>query len=170
MTNAPLLHSSHTHTHTHTHTQTHTHTHTHTLTPVKNGSHVNKWSSSSRSSSTTLQHTATHCNTLQHTATHCNTLQHTVTHCNTHTYSAVIHCDTYTHSASSRSSSSVIFSGYGVATISRLLKIIGLFCKRALSYKTDDILQKRPIFRVHLLVARPHCNTLQHTATHCNTL
>jgi len=44
--------------------------------------------------SSTLQHTATHCNaqqhaathyhTLQHTATHCNTLQHTATHCNVH--------------------------------------------------------------------------------------
>ena len=29
--------------------------------------------------SSTLQHTATHCNILQHTATHCNTLQHTHT-------------------------------------------------------------------------------------------
>ena len=46
--------------------------------------------------------TATHCNTLQHTATHCNTLQHTP-------------C--------------TLSSWYGVATISRLLKIIGLFCR-----------------------------------------
>jgi len=37
----------------------------------------------------------------------------------------------------------IVGAGYGVATISRLLKIIGLFCKRA--YKRDDILQKRPI-------------------------
>ena len=43
---------------------------------------------------------------------------------------------------------------YGVATISRLLKIVGLFCKRA--YKTDDILQKRPIIlRSLLTVATP---------------
>ena len=33
--------------------------------------------------SSTLQHTATHCNTLQRTVTHCNRLQHTATHCNT---------------------------------------------------------------------------------------
>jgi len=43
---------------------------------------------------------------------------------------------------------------YGVATIIRLLKIIGLFCKRA--YKRDYILQKRPIIlRSLLIVATP---------------
>jgi len=39
---------------------------------------------------------------------------------------------------------------YGVATISRLLKIIGLFCKEP--YKRDYILQKRPIILKSLLV------------------
>jgi len=64
----------------------------------------------------TLQHTATHCNTLQHTATHCNTLQHTATHCNTLQYTATRR---------------EIYSAnrYGVATISRLLKIICLLCR-----------------------------------------
>jgi len=43
---------------------------------------------------------------------------------------------------------------YAVATIGRLLKILGLFCKRA--HKRDDILQKRPmIFRSLLIVATP---------------
>jgi len=43
---------------------------------------------------------------------------------------------------------------YGVATISRLLKIIGSFAKEP--YKTDDILQKRPIIlRSLLIVATP---------------
>jgi len=51
---------------------------------------------------------ATHCNTLQHTTPRCNTLHHTAVHCNSLRYTA-------TH--------------YGVATISRLLKIIGLFCR-----------------------------------------
>ena len=42
---------------------------------------------------------------------------------------------------------------YGVATISRLLKIIGLFCKR------DDTLQKRPIIlRSLLIVATPYAS------------
>jgi len=63
---------------------------------------------------------------------------------------------------------------YGVATISKLLKIIGLFCKRAL--------QKRPIFsketcnfkeptnRSHPIVPSVHCITENATATsreHC---
>ena len=43
---------------------------------------------------------------------------------------------------------------YGVATISRLLKMIGLFGKEP--YKRDDILQKRPIiWRSLLIVATP---------------
>jgi len=43
----------------------------------------------------------------------------------------------------------------GVDTISRLLKIMGLFCKEP--YKRDDILQKRPIILKSLLiVAAPH--------------
>jgi len=45
--------------------------------------------------------------------------------------------------------------GYGVATISRLLKIIGLFCKNP--YKRDYILQKRSIIlRRLLIVATPY--------------
>jgi len=39
---------------------------------------------------------------------------------------------------------------YGVATISRLLKIIGLFCKQP--YTRDYILQKRPIILRGLLI------------------
>jgi len=44
---------------------------------------------------------------------------------------------------------------YGVATISTLRKIIGLFCTGP--YKRDDILQKRPkILRSLLIVATPY--------------
>jgi len=39
---------------------------------------------------------------------------------------------------------------YGVATISRLLQIIGLFYKTA--YKRDDILQKRPVILRSLII------------------
>ena len=56
--------------------------------------------------------TATHCNTLQHTATHCNTLQHTATYCNI-----------------LPSIPKQAREGYGVAIVSRLQKIIGLFCR-----------------------------------------
>ena len=41
--------------------------------------------------------------------------------------------------------------GYGVATISRHLKIIGLFCAKE-PYKRDYILQKRPIILRSLLI------------------
>ena len=44
---------------------------------------------------------------------------------------------------------------YGVATMSRLLTMIGLFCKRP--YKRDYILQKKPIIlRSLLIVATPY--------------
>ena len=78
----------------------------------------------------TLQHTTTHCNTLQHTATHYNTLQHTAAHCNTLQHTALLDFMCVRER--------VLFfvwrlpTSNGVATISRLLKIIGLFCKRAL--------------------------------------
>jgi len=48
----------------------------------------------------------------------------------------------------------VYANGNGVATISRLLKIIGLFAKEP--YKRDNVLQKRPIIlRSLLIVATP---------------
>jgi len=74
---------------------------------------------------------------------------------------------------------------YGVATISRLLKIIGLFCKRALykrlyfakeTYNFKETTNRgHPIlecmYRYKLYqYAVTHCNALQHTATPCNTL
>jgi len=90
----------------------------------------------------TLQHTTTHCNTLQHTATHCNTLQHTATHCNTLQHTAT-HCNTLQHMserARAQQPQWTAFSAYvfvyinkqycyWVASISRLLTIIGLFCR-----------------------------------------
>jgi len=84
--------------------------------------------------------TATHCNILQHTATHCNTLQRTATHCITlqHTEHIVrigsSLCETIRYPESlrvliDRETVAVHrLSRYGVATISRLLKIVGLFC------------------------------------------
>jgi len=54
----------------------------------------------------------------------------------------------------------------GVATISRLLKIIGLFCKEP--YERDYILQKRPIIlRSLLIVATTYLSG--RTQTHRNT-
>jgi len=73
------------------------------------------------------QHTATHCNTLQHTATHCIWMIH------------VTHWEDYPWLATHEWVMSYIFGWvvllhtscaiYGVATIIRLLKIIGLFCR-----------------------------------------
>ena len=54
---------------------------------------------------------------------------------------------------------------YGMATISRLLKIIGLFCKYCLFRRAD--LQKRPIIsRSLLIVATPYNYIYNHTYAH----
>ena len=66
------------------------------------------------------------------------------------------------------SSSSDRDSSYGVATVSRLLKIVGLFCKRALQKRryfakeTDDFDLKEPTNRRH-----PIKGTLKEIATPC---
>ena len=100
----------------------------------------------------TLQHTAAHCstlqptatdfNTLQHTATHYNTLQHTATHC--HMGCEYMCCqrfmsslrfavsftkEPYKYRSLVRKSLKSQVGAYGVAMISRLLKMIGLFCR-----------------------------------------
>jgi len=66
---------------------------------------------------------------------------HTHTHTQAHTYTHITY--SYTH----------IRYRYGVATISRLLKIIGLFCKRALlkrRYSAKEIYDfKKPTNRSH---------------------
>jgi len=91
----------------------------------------------------TLQHSATCRNTLyrghlhlspqlQHSATLCNTLQHAATHyiediyISPHSY---LHYNIVQHSATHFRE---VHDFFGVATISRLLKIIRLFCRRAL--------------------------------------
>ena len=93
-----------THTLTHSYTHTLTHSHTHTLTH----SHT---------------HTLTH--SLTHTLSHSLTLSHANAH--THTHSLSLSLNTHTHTQVADKC-----GNYGVTASSRLLKIIGLFCKRAL--------------------------------------
>ena len=69
-------------------------------------------------------------------------------------------------------------SSYGMASVSRIDKIIGLFCKRALlkrrysAKETYNFID--PTDRCHPIVSSwgvpTHCNVLQRTATCCNTL
>ena len=106
----------------------------------------------------TLQHTATRCITVQHTATHCTLryrkLQYTLHELNQRQLSAVCphtadilktycrhaesaHCKALPHTATHCHTLQIYcmrcsMSTYGVVTIRRLLKIIGLFCKKAL--------------------------------------
>jgi len=94
-----------------------------------------------------LQHIAAHCNTLQLTAPPCTALQHTETQCSG--------CCAWNN-------------WYGVASISRLLKMLGLFCKRAQlkrRYSAKETYNcKEPT--KHSLPITALYNTLQHNVIH----
>ena len=103
----------------------------------------------------TLQHTATHCNTLQHTATHCNTQERwemedvlaklsRVTHCNIPQRSAS-KCNTLQH----------------IAKRCNIMQHIATPCNTQERRELGDVVAK--LSRVTL------DNTLQNTATNCNT-
>ena len=103
-------------------TQTRTHTHTHTQTRARARTHTH-------TRTHTLTHTHTHLNAQTHTHTHAHAHTHAHTHTPAHTHTRIhirIHLYTYTHTYK------YAYRLYGVATISRLLKMICLFCKRAL--------------------------------------
>ena len=106
---------------------------------------------------TTLQHPITHCNTLYHTATHYTTLQHTTPQCNTlhhtATHRLVGYCNTPPGGLLQHTAWWV--ARYGVASISRTLKITGLFCKRALSKRRYSAKKRFTIWRRLLIVATP---------------
>jgi len=104
------------------------------------------------------------CNALQHTAIHCNTLQLTATHCN----SLLTHCNTLQHT---RVSSCVDIHVYGVASVSRIDKITGLFCKRALQKRrysakeTYNLID--PTDRSHLILLHAQYHLMSiHTYIH----
>jgi len=117
-----------------------------------------------------LQHAATHFSTLQHTATHCNTLQHTATHCNTWYFSVHScwrycsfriwgrHCNTLQHAAT--------HCNTHCNTLQHAM-FVGVFLLVVLLFShTSEALQHTA---THFKMNTAHCNTLQETATHCNT-
>jgi len=113
----------------------------------------------------TLQHTATHCNTLQHTATHNVKLLHTSNHSPTciftyleisiYTYVCICTC-MYIHIYISSCIYIRIFAG-------------AYICNKHISFSNVIDLFTIFIF-IQFVCITTHCNTLQHTATHCSTL
>ena len=139
----------------------------------------------------TLHHTATHCNTLQHTATHCNTLPHTATHCNTLQHTA-------THYICSRQSPQVcvrmctcmcmyVRKRVRVCAYACVLHVQLLSRINTNMFKSTNVCVCAMYVSIYLYVCMyicmsysharskhatthcKHCNTPQHTATHCNT-
>jgi len=96
------------------------------------------------------------CNTLQHMAKHCNPLQHTETHCNTRQRKAT-HCNTLQHSATQRNETDLSIRPIGMSVCNTLLQHTAT---------QGNTLHMNLSARVSLACL---CNTLPHTATHCNT-
>jgi len=143
----------------------------------------------------TIQHTATHCNTLQqHTTTHSDilhhavTLCHTVSHCNTlqqHTtirrntlHCIATHCITL-QSVLQRTVPHCKLHHTTVHCSSVLLQHTTMHCSCTHSFATHyDTLHLHPFISSTLQHTATHCDTLQHTAlapillqhttTHCN--
>ena len=126
---------------------THTHTHTHTGTQA----HTQETSSSKPK---IYQITAVLLfSQITHTHTHAHTHTHTLTHTHTHIKPAI--SGSYTCVFGTSGIGQLVKWWYGVATISRLLKIIGPFAEYNLFYRT--LLQKRPaILRSLPIVATPY--------------
>ena len=136
-----------------------------------------------------LSHTHTYTRTC--TRVHTHTYTHTRTHTHTSTYSAARDARFVLFKSSQKSLICVlVYSArrvkwrYGVATISRLLKNISFFCKRALlkrgySAKETYNFKKEPTNRSHPIahgqdstwcVGAVGKHTLQHAAARCNIL
>ena len=117
--------------------------------------------------SSALQLTATHCNTLQHTASHCNILQHSAIHCNnlqqplqhtatTHTLQQHTHTTTCTRRQAQGDS---VQAARSTHTLS---------CLRCHSLPLTA--SQRNTLQHTATHCNTHCNTLQHTAPHCNNI
>ena len=107
----------------------------------------------------------THCNTLQHTATHCNTLQHTATHCNTLCCNTLeAHCYRI-HCGSQNQSFALMISSRIHCNTQQTLQHTPL-------QHTCNALQQDPSRQLESELCVYDCieDTLQHIATHCNTL
>jgi len=134
-----------------THCNTLQHTATHCNTLQHSATHCNTLQHSA-TLCTTIQHTAAHCKTLQHTATHCNTLQHTATLCNILQHTAP-HCNTLQH----------IATQWYMCLYMHIHIFVWIYIRCSLYDMCLFVCLLGKGLNLH------QC-TLQHTATHCNTL
>jgi len=131
----------------------------------------------------TLQRTATHCNTLPHAATYYNTLQHTATHCNTlrHTAThihdsldsaddACIHTNMHAHiHAYIKTYMQTCIHAYVHVCIHACVHAKNIYIHTCIHANIQDRHAKHS-GRAPCSQGAPHCNTLQDTASHRNTM
>ena len=106
-----------------------------------------------------LQRTATNCNALHRTASHCNALQRTATQCNALQRTAT-HCNALQRTATHCDALQRVVEHCNTHTRANYGECRADWCDRLAV--CDE--------HVSLQHTATHCNTLQHTATHCNTL
>ena len=139
------------------HTATHCTTLQHTAPRCNTFESFSKSNRALRTKVLSLQHTATHCTTLQHSAPRCNTLRHTATRCNPPHVSRI--------QESPNNNGSVCCC---------VLQCVAVCCCVLWSVlrselRVRDSTQVCSIYWRALHTKALSCNTLQHTATHCNT-
>ena len=108
--------------------------HCHELTAMNSNMNSNAMLINLRFFHHALQHSATHCSTLQHAADLRERPRHAQYCACTQRPLTSTHCDTLQHAPMQRNAPHHTATQchrlrYGVATISRLLKIVGLFCR-----------------------------------------
>jgi len=132
-------------------------------------------------------HSATYCSTLQHTATRCNILQHAATHCNTLQHNAIpirlcywfpgSYCHALQHAATHCNSDTPLFWFPDIilqhtATRTRNFDTPLLWFSGIILPHTAARCNTLQLWCASVMVSRYHtatyCDTLRHTATHCN--
>jgi len=185
----PLLQHTATHCHTLPHTATHCNTRQHTATHCNTRQHM-------ATLCNTLQHrvccwhtstprksrTATKCNTLQHTATHCNILQHTATQDKLLTrvdsteiaeififiYLFIIHCPaTYCNTGNAFEARWLHGNRWHIWLFICLFILLQHTATQEILLTHIDSTEIADCSKLQL--SATNFDTLQHTATHCNT-
>ena len=169
-------------------TTTYCNTHIHNaLQHTKHPCNMNKTPRSTTPHGNILQHTATYCNILQHTATYCNILQHTAirahtTHCNTlHTktictkhrmalHHNATHTATHVHTAHSTQQNATHTKEDEVSEECGNTPHDAHTATHNTANAPEEIKSWSMRRYTYMQDTAIHCNTLQYTATHSNTL
>ena len=121
------------------------------------------------------EHSAAFCSTVQHTATHCNTLQHATTRYKTLQHTgrmAGVVANIHFHEQR-QTLQHTVAHGSTLQQLRNTPQHIATHlhcCKEGVVFPTQELLYLRCNTLQHTATLCNTLHTLQHTATHCNTL